>query len=94
MMRCTEEIESGWWWSMTWMKMMDLIGWWGNDVEMIWTNIYDWIEFDLILMWFDWIRVWFDLMRNPRILQVDEWKPNVNDNAPMSKVGWFDENLN
>ena len=73
MMRCMEEIESGWWWSMTWMKMMDSMGWLGRPG-------YDLIELGFSLIWWETLgyckqaNIWF------------EWKSNVKDNAPMSKV--------
>ena len=55
--------------------------------EMTWFDIdIDWICFDEGLIWFDKI-IWDCKKVNVRF----EWKSNVDDSAPMSKVQWFYE---
>ena len=92
-------LEEEWWKIQGWMEYEPRT----RSLCANWTW-FDLIKFDLdlILIWLDmiWLNkglIWFD--KNPMILQENEWKPNVNDNAPMSKVeDWwkieFEEDVN
>ena len=65
----------------------------GLCVDLIWIGL-DLILIGLDLIWFDididWMKVWFDLIKTlwycKQVKIGVEWKSNVDDSAPMSKV--------
>ena len=89
-MKNDERFDDGWNMNLELGAILDFVSIW---FEMDW--IWYWFEliwFDIDLIWFDidWIWVWFDLIKTlwhcKKVNGGFEWKSNVGDNAPMSKV--------